>query len=192
MTMLDTTPIPSESSETASPILGATRAGVGRTVMLGVALVGAWAASIAGALTLETSHNLHMCALFLHLGCLIAGFGAVMTLDWFGLLWLSGRRALADVLDVADAAHPLIWMGLLGLAATGMLLEPSLTPLTCVKLGAVLLVAINGLNAMRLNHAMGRLDRDPDRPMMVWSAVTVSLSQLGWWTACLIGFLNAH
>jgi hypothetical protein len=201
MTLLDPATMPAYEASDPDPTGAATSSdlaaldlehGLGTTFLLGTALVAAWVASIAAALSLETGHALHMSALFLHLACLIAGFGAVLTLDWLGLLWLSGRRALGDVLDVAEAAHPLIWLGLLGLTATGMLLEPSLTPLTCVKLTAVLLVGINGLNAMRLNQVMARVTGSPSRRVMAWSAVTVSISQLGWWTACLIGFLNAH
>jgi hypothetical protein len=198
MTSLDRTALPAPYDEARAagsgraPVVTGADRGLLTTLLLGVALIATWAASIAAALALETGHTLHMSALFLHLACLIAGFGAVLTLDWFGLLWLTGRRTLADVLDVADAAHVLIWMGLFGLTATGMLLEPRLTPLTCVKLGAVLLVAVNGLNAVRLNHVMGRLEGAPGRRMIAWSAITVTLSQVGWWTACVIGFLNAH
>ena len=194
MTLLGPAPIPAPvPAPVPDEVAGKDQPhGIGTTLLLGAALVVAWLASIAGALSLETGHGLHMSALFLHLACLIAGFGAVLTLDWFGLLWLTGRRTLADVLDVAAAAHPLIWLGLLGLTLTGMLLEPALTPMTCVKLVAVLLVAVNGLNAVRLNQVMARLDGEPGRALMGWSMVTVSVSQAGWWTACLIGFLNAH
>lgn len=161
-------------------------------VMLGATVIAGWFAAIGVAVSVQTSDGLHATALFLHLACLIAGFGAVLTLDWFGLLWLAKRKTLADVVDIADSAHLLIWLGLVGLTATGMMLEPRLGFWTCVKLVAVLLVALNGINAMRLNATLSRVSGAPGIAVMVWSGATAMVSQAGWWTACVIGFVNAH
>ena len=47
-------------------------------------------------------------ALFIHLVSMAAGFGAVVLLDVYGLLWLRGHRALSDVMALAAAAHGVI------------------------------------------------------------------------------------
>lgn len=52
---------------------------------------------------------LHEVALFVHLGCLIVGFGAVIAVDWMALLWVLGRRSLTEVLDLAGCVHVPIW-----------------------------------------------------------------------------------
>lgn len=154
------------------------------------------ALSTLGAACLWTSSHLvpdrvlHDAALFAHLACLVVGFGAVLTVDWVALLWLVRRRELRDVLDQASNVHVPIWGGYVGLVLSGVLLEPDMTsPVTQAKLALVLLIGWNGLLAMWLH---GRLTDRPRRVHLAVSALTASLSQVGWWGAMLIGFLNAR
>lgn len=154
----------------------------------GICLV--WAASIWISTHLHADPLLHRLALFGHLASLLAGFGAVLTLDWLGALWLLGKRSLPQVVDVAEDAHLMIWVGLAGLIATGCLLEPQLHRLTWVKLGAVLVVALNGLHAHHLQGVLKRVVEGPGKGLLIRVTLTAAISQAAWWTACAIGYCN--
>lgn len=149
-----------------------------------------WVAAIWTAGHLHTDPVLHQVALFAHLAFLLVGFGAVLTLDWFGALWLLGKRSLGEVLRMSAGAHLMIWLGLAGLTASGILLSPQLHQLTWIKLAAVLLVALNGLNAHQLQASLKAHLAGPSRRLILRAALTGGLSQAGWWTACVIGYLN--
>lgn len=133
-------------------------------------------------------------ALFCHLACLVVGFGAVLTVDWFSLRWLLRRERLGTVLGMAHGAHLLIWLGLLGLVASGAALRPDTSSgLVQLKLLAVLAVGINGLF---LGRVRDRLVSAGDAPLpwphLLPGALAATVSQLGWWTATIIGFWNAN
>lgn len=84
---------------------------------------------------------LHEVDLFVHLGCLIVRFGAVIAVDWMALLWVLGRRSLTEVLDLAGCVHVPIWVGYAGLVRFGVLLSPDLaSTLTQIKLALVLVI----------------------------------------------------
>jgi hypothetical protein len=158
------------------------------------AITFAWAGVIVTATRVHPSATVHQLALFGHLAALVVGFGAVLTVDWFGLLWTLRRRPLVAVLDTAHGAHFLIWLGLLGLSISGALLSPNLaSPLTDVKLVAVLTVAINGIHVGRLQTVMASYvdGRTPPRSLVLGGALAVLVSQAAWWTATTIGFLTA-
>lgn len=132
-------------------------------------------------------------ALFLHLAGVVVGLGAVLTVDWFGLLWALRRRPMTALLQVAGGVHVLIWVGLGTLMGSGLLLHPDTSSARVkVKLAAVLVVAVNGLLAGRLHARMSRAAKDPPpiTLLLVGAALTL-ISQAGWWTATLIGFLSA-
>lgn len=151
----------------------------------GVGAVAVWTAGHVG-----PDRTLHDAALFAHLACLVVGFGAVLTVDWAALRWIAGRGDLRDLLRQAGHVHVPIWAGFGGLVLSGVLLEPDVSdPATQAKLGLVLLIGWNGLLAMWL-HA--RLSRDPGRLRLGVSALTAFASQVGWWGAMMIGFLNAR
>ncbi|MFJ4775975.1 hypothetical protein [Streptomyces sp. NPDC088762] len=154
----------------------------------------AWAASIWVAVHLRADSTLHMAALFVHLACLVVGFGAVLAIDYYGLLWLSGRKALSEVVGSTAPLHLPVWAGLGGLIASGAFLHPDLSnPLTCVKLGLILVLALNGVQAGVLHRRLAALDGRPaTRPLLVWGAVSASVSQVAWWGAVAIGFLNSR
>lgn len=139
--------------------------------------------------------QLQTAARFVHVVALIVGLGSVLAVDWFALLWLLGRRRLADVLHTACGLQVPIWLGLTGLVVTGLFLNPDLTsPLTLVKLGLVLVITFNGLFAHWLGQCLARYrdDAQVPRPLLIRSGMAATVSQLGWWGATLIGFLNSQ
>jgi len=56
----------------------------------------------------------------------------------------------------------------------------------------VVLIALNGVQAqclqLQLDAARGR----PAPLLLLWSAASAGVSQLGWWGATLIGFVNSQ
>lgn len=162
------------------------------TASYGIVVV-VWAASVWASTQLRVDPPLHQWALFAHLAALVAGLGAVLTIDFCGLLWLLGRRSLRQVLVVAGGAHALIWTGLGGLVATGSLLAPDLSqPWTRTKLALVLVLGLNGVQAMAVQRQMDRAGGDPPRRLLLRSAGTAVLSQVGWWGAAVVGFLSTQ
>ncbi|PKV83396.1 hypothetical protein [Streptomyces sp. TLI_146] len=165
-----------------------------RTAAASLAVCAGWAATTWIALHLQADATLHTAALFVHLACLVLGFGAVLAVDYYGALWLTGRKTLREVLDFTGPLHVPVWAGLGGLLFSGAFLHPDLgSPLTCVKLGLVLLLALNGVQASALHRRLTAVDGDPVGPsLLVRSAVTAAVSQGAWWGAVTIGFLNSQ
>ncbi|MER8047566.1 hypothetical protein [Streptomyces sp. NPDC094032] len=162
---------------------------------LGVLATAALAASLWTAGHVRADLTLLTTARFLHVASLVVGLGAVLAVDWFAVLWLTGRRPLAGVLDTACALQTPIWAGLGGLTVTGLFLRPDLgSPLTLVKLGLVLAVTLNGLYAHRLGQLLERFRTHGGVPrrLLVRSGVAATVSQAGWWGATFIGFLNSQ
>ncbi|MEU1010810.1 hypothetical protein ACIP4Y_33885 [Streptomyces sp. NPDC088810] len=143
---------------------------------------------------LRVDATLHTAALFVHLASLVLGFGAVLAADYHALLWLTGRCSLRDALDGTHRLHVPIWAGLAGLVASGVLLHPDLgAPLTRVKLALVLGLALNGLQAGRLDRRMrARQDGSVAPRLLVRCAGTAVVSQVCWWGAVVIGFRNSQ
>lgn len=165
----------------------------GSAVRQAALVIGAWAAVVIAAPQVQTPGAVHTVALFAHLSSLLLGFGAVLLVDWFGLLWLLRRRSLGDVLRTAKGAHVPTWLGFTGLLVSGTLLSPAASPLTSVKLVAVLAVGLNGVFAGRL---LARLSRYEDRrlpaSLLIRAGLATTLSQGAWWTAVVIGYLNSR
>lgn len=171
--------------------------GAVRGWMIGAADVlvcGVWAAGVWAAVHIEAGPGLRTVALFVHLAALILGFGTVQTIDYYGLLWLLGRRSLRQVLDFTGPLQVLVWCGLAGMVISGAALGPDLTSaVTRVKLGLVLLVALNGVHAHALHRDLAEQAADGvDTRLLVRGAVSVVVSQIGWWGAVAIGFLNSR
>ena len=133
----------------------------------------------------------------LHVLSLVVSLGAVLVIDWHGLLWLAGRRGLTESTRLAAGAGPLIWGGLAGLLASGALLHPDLSsPLTVTKLVLVLAVAWNGAAMSALRRRLARLPAHvmpADLARRDWQLMMTAtvVSQIGWWGAVLIGFVNS-
>lgn len=114
----------------------------------------------------------------------------MLTVDWVALLWVAGRCDLSHVLRQASMVHVPVWGGFIGLVLSGVLLEPDVASrVTQFKLALVLLIGWNGLLAMWLHT---RLSQDQHRFRLGISMLSVSISQVGWWGAMAIGFLNAR
>ncbi|MDO7867102.1 hypothetical protein [Nocardioides jiangxiensis] len=132
----------------------------------------------------------HHVALFAHLAFLVLGFGAVLSVDSVALQWMVGRRQLRDVVATAGHVQAAIWVGYTGLVASGLVLEPDLTRLaTQVKLGSVLVIGLNGLVATWLHW---HLEVSSTRRVLVAGMACATVSQAAWWTATVVGFINAH
>jgi transposase-like protein len=136
-------------------------------------------------------------AVALHVVSLVASLGAVLLVDWHGLLWLAGQRRLAESTRLAAAASPIIWLGLAGLVVTGALLRPAIdAPLTLLKLALVLAVAVNGAVMSPVRRRLADLAEYASRadvPARDWRRMmgATLVSQVGWWGAVVIGFINS-
>lgn len=179
-----------------SPLARRLRAQRLRRVLAYVCVVAAWAGSIALGAVLDPPGWLHALALFAHLASLVLGLGAVLVIDWHGLLWATKWSSLREVRQADRTLILPIWLGLSGLLASGALLHPDIgSPATMVKLVAVLVLSLNGVALTRLTADLGRLPAElpfarlplPVRRRYLWSAI---VSQLAWWTAIVIGLVN--
>ncbi|MEX2984153.1 hypothetical protein [Streptomyces sp. C36] len=159
-----------------------------------LALCAVWAGSVWVSLHLQADPALHTVALFVHLASLVLGFGAVLVADYYGLLWIMGRCELRDALGSANRLHLPIWAGLAGLVASGLFLHPNISStMTCAKLVMVLGLTLNGLQAGLLGKHMARdADGAPSTRLLVWGGATATVSQICWWGAVVIGFINSQ
>jgi hypothetical protein len=162
---------------------------------VGVAV--AWAGSIWLSTLLAPEPWLHVLALFVHLASLVVGLGAVLMVEWYALLWATDWRSARDLRQVDVTLRLPIWVGLIGLLASGALLQPDLdAPLTMVKLGAVLVVSLNGVAITQWTAYLARFPRKMrfaslPRKARLRFAASALVSQIAWWTAVIIGMLNS-
>ncbi|WP_354642826.1 hypothetical protein [Kitasatospora camelliae] len=165
-----------------------------RSAAVSVGLAALWAACAWTGSHVQTDPALHTAALFVHLAALVVGFGAVLAIDYLGLLWMLGQRTLRQFVDLTAPLHVPVWAGLAGLTFSGILLEPNLdSGLTQVKLALVLLIALNGVHATALHRRFEDLDgTHPPQHLLVRGGVSAAISQLGWWGSVLIGFYNTQ
>ncbi|MEU2031301.1 hypothetical protein [Nocardia amamiensis] len=96
-----------------------------------VAAAGVLAAAVLAAAVWISVHLvvhpvLHTAGLFVHLAALVVGFGGVLMADYLALRWLAGRSSFAEAVRGANRLHAPIWAGLVGLIASGCVLEPNL------------------------------------------------------------------
>jgi len=162
-----------------------------------VAIAAGWAAAIWISTLLAAPPWLHTIALFVHLASLIIGFGAVLMVDWYALLWVTQWRTVRDLRQVDITLKVPIWAGIIGLLASGALLQPDLeSPLTLVKLGAVLVLSLNGVAITRWTTSLARFPRKTrfssvPRAARIRFTTSAVISQVAWWTAVVIGMLNS-
>ena len=135
--------------------------------------------------------NIFYIFLFIHLVFIIVGFGAVIVIDTIGFLWLRKKVKLAFVTQVAGITQRLIWIGWFGLVISGTVLLGlkgwPLGDLTKLKLFFVAMLGANGifLHFIKKKFKLGRV------PMGRMALATI-ISQIGWWGAMIIGFLNTN
>jgi len=158
-------------------------------------LLGLVSVSIVGLVFVSTLINppqwVQVIALFVHLISLVVGFGSVLAVDWYGLLSVSRRVTIGDVLLTAERMTPLIWIGLAGLTVSGVVLKPDLSSwLIMVKLSCVLGVGIVGVLALSTSRLMERQMPTPARSVVRRGMVLAVASQTFWWTAVIIGFMT--
>jgi hypothetical protein len=136
-------------------------------------------------------------ALFVHVMSMAVGFGSVVMVDVYGLLWLFGRKTLADVVELAAVAHTVIAGAVGGLMASGIALRPDLSsPLARFKMVLVLVLMLNGAAAQRMLHRMKHtLAPDTRGANIPWAGfqrvmTAAMISQSTWWGAIAIGFIT--
>ncbi|HEY9493764.1 MAG TPA: transposase [Intrasporangium sp.] len=187
---------PAPAPARVDDIIFPSTARLGSVQRLGIVAVVFVAAVVLSRLVPE-DYRLRPLIVDLHVMSLVASFGAVLLVDWHGLLWLARRRTLMESTRLAAAASPIIWAGLGGLFVTGALLRPDLgSPLTLVKLALVLAVSVNGavMAPVRLKLTELSADASPvDVPQREWRRMVLAttVSQIAWWGAVVIGFVNS-
>lgn len=156
----------------------------------------AWCVSIWLGTSLQPAVWVHATALFVHLASIVVGLGAALMVEYTGLLWMRGRRPVEKVREMEHTLAVPAWLGIVGLLASGALLELHMDqPRTFLKLLAVLVLALNGVSVSRLG---AELDRLPDGTAYAsvparlkrWCVTSGIVSQVAWWTAVVIGMLN--
>lgn len=169
----------------------------GRLVLLGVLCTAGWLASVLIGHHVDCGPELHRIGLAVHILALVLSFGTILVVDWLGLLWLRGRVHMHESGKLEAAAKPLIWGGLALLLASGALIDPDLTsPVTAVKLVAVLILILNGLSIAPAMHELMALPPETrfgelGRKLRLRLMIALSVSQACWWTAVLIGLINS-
>ena len=168
-----------------------------RMVLLGGLCTAGWLASVLVGHNVAWGPEVHRVGLAVHILALVLSFGAVLVVDWLGLLWLLGRRELRESARLEAAAKPLIWGGLALLLASGALVHPELgTPVTAVKLVCVLLLMLNGPSVGRAVHQLFALPArtrfgEIGRVLQLRLLMALCISQACWWTSVLIGLFNS-
>lgn len=167
-------------------------------IVLCAVAAGAWLLSVLLSAEVHVDSFAFNVAVVMHVLALVVAFGAIILVDWHGFLWLIGRRELGEIIRLDGAATPLIWGGLGGLLATGVFLSPHLyNPMTDVKLAAVLVLSLNGIMLIPLMRRLARLPAaaaftDLTVGQRVHMMSCLAISQLCWWTAIIIGFINGQ
>lgn len=141
---------------------------------------------------------LYYTLLFGHLIGLVIGFGSVIVIDSFGLLWVLKMWGmdLSLVRRVATITQRLIWVGFVLLLATGipmLVIKGSVSDLTKLKLFLVLMLGLNGVFLHFIKKSLDALGENiTDVPARIHFRISLAstISQLGWWGAALLGFLN--
>jgi len=180
------------------------------TVLALGGVLACWVAAVTAGTLLHPGGLLHDIGLFVHLVSLVVGFGAVLVLDVYGASAILGlrvrrhgvrreRRGPVEVARFAAGLEPMIWAGLAGLVVSGAALSPNVgSPATWLKLSAVLIVAVNGINAHHLCARITLLPttltlRELPTRLKVRLLGTGAISQAAWWTAVLVGYwANIH
>lgn len=157
----------------------------------------AWTDSLLVGYTFDFGPDIQRIGLAVHILSLVAAFGAILVVDWLGLLWLLGKTPLQAAATLESAAKPLIWGGLALLLLSGALIRPDPgSPLTWVKLVCVLVLMLNGVfmhPVLRqlFTQAPGTRYVGLGRRLKIRLMVTAGISQACWWTAVLIGLVNS-
>ncbi len=165
-----------------------------------VIVTGAWAVVVVAAAIFPLDDpRVARVALFIHLmSGWLSGFGAVVMIDVYGLMWMFGHKTLHELVDLVTAAHSVIGVAVGGLLASGIALRPDFSsPLALFKMLLVLVLMLNGVWAQHfLTHMKKTLPAEVRGPSIPWAGFQRALaaaliSQSTWWGAIVIGFLTS-
>jgi hypothetical protein len=160
---------------------------------------GAWLVVVVVAATFPLDHpQVFRAALFIHLVGMATGFGAVVMIDVYGLMWLFGHKTLHELVDLVTTAHSVIAVSVGALLASGIALRPDLgAPLARLKMILVLVLMLNGIWAQHLLLGMKRtVPAEVRGPSIPWvgfqrALAAALISQSTWWGSIVIGFLTS-
>lgn len=140
----------------------------------------------------------HLVWLFVHVLSVILGFGAVIVVDVFGVLWMRKKVSLLQVILVTEVTQKLIWIGWLGAVISGYILLQEFTRIPNLVWFKIFLVALLGVNGVFLHFIKVALEKIKDDQISNKLKFRIGfgslVSQIGWWGAIIIGFLghNLH
>lgn len=135
--------------------------------------------------------------LFAHLSFLILAFGSVMVTDLYGLLWIWDRVRFNEIIDVSSVTEKFIWIGWTGMVAAGIpmiIMKGQIDNLMWIKIALVVLIGLNGVPL----HLIQKKLQDYKEAEVVPGVfifrlmLSITISQIGWWGAVIIGFLHRH
>ena len=140
--------------------------------------------------------NVNPIWIILHLAGLSAAYGSVIIVDVVGFVWLLRRISRERMLAITAWAQPVVWGGLTAMLISGAMLGPDLSrPLTKLKMGLVILLALNGLNLdalrKRTKSLIGQSFWDTPQSYKVWSIFSIVLSQALWISIILTAAVNS-
>lgn len=135
--------------------------------------------------------------LFIHLSCLILAFGSVLVTDLYGLLWIRNRAGFNHIINVSDDTEKFIWAGWAGMVAAGIpliIMKGKVDNLMMIKLASVAVIGLNGIPLHLLQKKLeGFKDKDVVPGIFIFRLIlSITISQIGWWSAVIIGFLHRH
>jgi hypothetical protein len=182
-----------------TPTTAATTTPAPRRVADFAMVTAAWAVVVVAAAAFPLDDpQVSRVALFVHLVSMAVGFGGVVMVDVYGLLWLFGFRTLSEVVALATVAHGVIALGVGGLLASGIALRPDLnSPLAVFKMVLVLVLMLNGVAAQqtlqRMKKALPPEVRGASIPWAGFQRVlaTALISQSTWWGSIAVGFITS-
>lgn len=135
--------------------------------------------------------------LFFHLAFLVLGFGSVLVTDLYGLLWVRDRVRFTQIIKVSGVTKNFIWAGWIGMVVAGIpliVMKGEVDNLTIIKLFFVGVIGINGVLLHLIHKKVEIYQKGEQVPNLFMFRLILSLtvSQIGWWSALIIGFLHRH
>ncbi|MBI4160791.1 MAG: hypothetical protein HY506_02690, partial [Candidatus Yanofskybacteria bacterium] len=134
--------------------------------------------------------------LFVHLVSLIIGFGSVLVVDFWGILWLRKKINTGFLAKIIENTTNLIWLGWTGSIASGIgliVMKGYVDNLTKLKLFFVAMIGINGIFLHSVQKILAKNGEAPLPPKLKFRiALGSMISQISWWGAIFIGFIHRH
>lgn len=135
--------------------------------------------------------------LFFHLSFLILGFGSVIVTDLYGLLWIWDRIRFSQIIDVSGVTEKFIWTGWTGMVAAGIpmiLMKGEVDNLMMIEIALVVLIGLNGIPLHMIQKKLQKYKNAEIVPgiFIFRLSLSITISQIGWWGAVIIGFLHRH